>query len=415
MKNRVKLTAKLVREAQAQGRDYQIFDEEVRAFSVRVYASGRKAFTFDYRFAGVPRRFTIGPYPEWSVEAARARAKELRCSIDAGIDPLAEKEARREAPRIKDLIDQYIEHHIPTLSPRNGADQVSMLRKLVEPEWGKRMVTEITEEDVAALLTKIAAGRARPSKPGAKSRRRDLQPARPTPVRANRVGEVIRKMFNLAIKPWKMRADNPAEGFYRRTENERETFLSAKQIERLADALCAAENRVMADVVLLCMLSGARLAEARTATFSQFDLAAGIWTKPASTTKQRKTHRVPISEELAALVRLRRLAVPEGVDYLFPSERLEDGRPVQDLRRFWHSIREAAGVDVRFHDLRHTFASVLASRGASLQIIGKLLGHSSMQTTRRYAHLTEDALRENVALMGQLVVRPKLRVVGGGN
>lgn len=200
MVNRLRLNEKSVREAEpADGRDYQVFDSEVRGFAVCIYRSGNRAFTIDYRHAGRQRRMTIGRWPEWSVTAARERAKELRREIDAGGDPLGQKETGREAPRFRDLIERYTEVHLPHLSALNASDQKSMLAKMVAPDWGNRLLAEITPYDVEKLLNKVAAGRARPSKAKPNNRARKLQGAKPTPVRANRVGEVLRKMFTYAV------------------------------------------------------------------------------------------------------------------------------------------------------------------------------------------------------------------------
>jgi len=70
-----------------------------------------------------------------------------------------------------------------------------MLAKMVAPDWGNKLVTEITPYDVEKLLNKVAVGRARPSKAKPNNRARKLQGPKPTPVRANRTGEVLRKMF----------------------------------------------------------------------------------------------------------------------------------------------------------------------------------------------------------------------------
>jgi len=115
-----------------------IFDTEILGLAAKVQCSGTRTFTLDYRFAGRQRRMTIGRWPEWSATAARERAKELRRMIDEGQDPLAAKEDLREAPRIKDMIDRYIREHLPKLAPANAGDQISMLRKMVEPAWGRR-------------------------------------------------------------------------------------------------------------------------------------------------------------------------------------------------------------------------------------------------------------------------------------
>jgi len=418
MTNRQRLSEKLVKAAEPRARAYQLFDDDVLGFSAVIQRTGSRGFCLDFTIKGRPRRMVIGRWPEWSVVAARDRAKQLRREIDDGLDPLAEREDARAAPRIPDLIERYLREHAAHLAARNASDQASMLRKLVEPHWKHRLVAEITSSDVERVLGMIAAGRARPAKEKAKSRRKLLSSAKPTPIRANRAGEMLRKMFNLAVA-WKMRADNPAEGFRRRVETERERFLSIEEITRLGDALHAAEDQRAAAIVRMCMLTGARLGEVRTARFEQFNLDLGTWSKPAANTKQRRVHRVPISVEVAALVRQRRVAVAMGCEWLFPGDALgADGapkdQPLLEIRRFWSAMQTAAELPgVRIHDLRHTFASLLVSGGASLEMIGKLLGHSQMRTTQRYAHLVDGPLRAGVNAVADIMsARPRL--VRGG-
>ena len=402
--SRERLTERGVKAALPQSKDYNIFDTEALGLAICVYASGNRSFTFSYRFQGRQRRITIGRWPEWSVTAARARVKDLRRQIDFGVDPAAEKAAARAAPRVSDLVDRYMEEHLPRLADRNASDQKSMLNKFVLPSWGSRLVTEITPQDVDVLLKAVAAGRDRPSK----KRRERAAPPRPTPVRANRCGEVLRKMFNLAIK-WRMRDDNPAQDFRRRPETERDRFLSPEEIESLATALDESEDHRGASIVRMCLLTGARLGEVRQARFEQFDLEYGTWVKQAATTKQRRVHRVPVSEDVVALVKSRRAVLGTDEGWLFPGD--AEGRPVQDLRRFWRRLQKESGLeDVRLNDLRHTFASMLVSGGSSLEMIGKLLGHTQAKTTMRYAHLMDSPLRAGVGHVAGLV-RPKLRSV----
>jgi integrase len=138
------------------------------------------------------------------------------------------------------------------------------------------------------------------------------------------------------------------------------------------------------------MLTGARRGEALNARWSQFDLEAGIWVKPAATTKQRREHRVPLSapaNELLTMMKVKAIG-----DYVFAGK---DGKPITDLKRMWAAACRAAELDgVRLHDLRHTYASILASAGASLPTIGALLGHTQPNTTARYSHLFDDPLRQ---------------------
>jgi integrase len=397
------LTERVVKAAEIGERKYVIFDEACPGFGLCVFESGRKGFILIYRAAGRQRRMTIGAWPSWSVAAAREEAKRLKRDIDRGEDPMDVRIDARHAPTVKDLAERFIDEHLPKLAKTNASDQASMLNTLVLPSWRSRKVAEITPTDVDRLLTKIAEGRPRPAKAATRAKRKGpLKPSKPTPVRANRVGEMLRKMFTLAVQ-WKMRTDNPATAFRKRPETARERFLSFEEIQRLADALCADPDQRAAGIIRLCMLTGARLGESRTATFDQFNLDLAIWTKQAAYTKQRRVHRVPISHEAVALIRLRRNAVPMGCPFLFPGD--VPGQPVVDLKRFWERMRAQADIpDVRIHDLRHTFAS--------LEMIGRLLGHTQIGTTQRYAHLIDSPLRAGVNAVGEML-KPRLKVVGG--
>ena len=91
-----------------------------------------------------------------------------------------------------------------------------------------------------------------------------------------------------------------------------------------------------------------------------------------------------------------------GVTYLFPA-RTGEG-PIGDIKKSWIAVCKAAGINgVRLHDLRHTYASVLASAGQSLPVIGALLGHTQPSTTARYAHLFDDPLRAATERVGAIV------------
>jgi site-specific recombinase XerD len=88
--------------------------------------------------------------------------------------------------------------------------------------------------------------------------------------------------------------------------------------------------------------------------------------------------------------------------YLFPGPGEKGHRT--DLKRPWPAVTGAAGIsNLRIHDLRHSFASTLAAAGYSLHMIGHLLGHQQIETTKRYAHLNVSALRELVNVVGAVV------------
>jgi integrase len=212
--------------------------------------------------------------------------------------------------------------------------------------------------------------------------------SRTRPTRANRVNEVLRKALNLSIR-WGWIERNPASGVRRNPEPKRHRYLSRDEIGRLIDALESHPERVSADAILFMLLTGCRKGEALNAKWPQFDLELRIWTKPSSETKQRREHRVPYSTAAAEILERRR---DEAVGlHVFPGS---FGASLQDVRRTWHTVCVTAGLrSVRIHDLRHTFASLVASSGQSLLVVGELLGHSSPQTTKRYASLYDESLR----------------------
>ena len=89
------------------------------------------------------------------------------------------------------------------------------------------------------------------------------------------------------------------------------------------------------------------------------------------------------------------------------------GQPLVDLKRFCEQVRVKGDIpDVRIHDLRHTFASLLVSGDASLEMIGRLLCHTQIGSTQRYAHLIDLPLLAGVNAVGEML-KPRLKVVGG--
>ena len=149
-----------------------------------------------------------------------------------------------------------------------------------------------------------------------------------------------------------------------------------------------------------CFYSRREKNEVLRAEWDQFDLPRGVWTKPSAHTKQKKTEHVPLSAAaIELLTRLKRSA--DGV-HLFPG-RIE-GHPLEDVKNVWAEVCKTAEIEnCRIHDLRHTYASHLVSSGIPLAIVGKLLGHTQSQTTERYAHLADSALRRATDLFGRKV------------
>jgi integrase len=151
----------------------------------------------------------------------------------------------------------------------------------------------------------------------------------------------------------------------------------------------------------LLVLTGARRGEVLSLEWADLDLERGIWNRPAAKSKDRKPKRITLSNE--ALLLLKVIRDQSDGSYLFPTSK---GTPMPDLNRPWKWLKQETGLaDLRIHDLRHSFASVLISSGETLETIGKLLGHSQHQTTLRYAHLMDDPKRRAANRLSESVVK----------
>src|SRR5262249_24001510 len=128
---------------------------------------------------------------------------------------------------------------------------------------------------------------------------------RGVPIKANRTVALLRSMFAQAIR-WGWLKENPTKGIKFNRENRRERYLKPDELVRLLEALAAYHNQEAANVIRLLLLTGARRGEVMNAEWSQFDLEAATWSKPATATKQGKSHTVPLSAPaLELLTRMR--------------------------------------------------------------------------------------------------------------
>lgn len=198
-------------------------------------------------------------------------------------------------------------------------------------------------------------------------------------------------MLNLAVE-WGWRPDNPAKGVERYEEHKRDRWLSDDELRQLSAVLDEHPNTRAANAVRLQLLTGARLGEVLTSRKEDFDLRRGVWIKPAHRTKQKRTEHLPLSTQALSLIASIIETSAPGCHFPFPGNK--PGQPLRDLKKFWKTAMLRAGItNYRRHDNRHTYASHLVSSGLSLEIVGRLLGHTTAATTKRYAHLADDPLR----------------------
>src|SRR5712691_5551533 len=359
--------------AAAGGAEAVLWDSELKGFGVRVQRGDAKSYVLHYRVGtgrGAPlRKLTIGRHGSpWTPETARKEAKTLLGMIEDGADPAADKMARREAPTMAELAERFLAEHAE--AKRKGstaAEYRRLLDKIILPALGKRKVADVTRADMTKLHH---ANRA-------------------APYQANRVLAVVSKMFNLAER-WGLRPDgsNPCRHVEKFTERKRERMLSPAELARLGDALAAHDGSPYAiAAVKLLVFTGARLGEVLGLKWEWIDLERGEARLPDSKTGAKTLHLPPPA--LAVLAELPRL---DGNPYVIAGAK--PGAALVNLEKPWRAIRKPAGLDnVRLHDLRHAFASVAASSGMGLPIIGKMLGHTQAATTARYAHLASDPVK----------------------
>jgi len=213
---------------------------------------------------------------------------------------------------------------------------------------------------------------------------------------ANRVVTFLYGLFRLAIK-WGWREGNPAANIERNPETARERYLTGAELERFLAALDALADRQAATIFRILLLTGARKGEVLSMRWSDADLDGGVWARPATATKQKDRPRAPLSKTAVAILR----GLPRNAPFVFGGDRART-----ELRPAWREVCRAAGLEnFHIHDLRHSFASFAVQSGASLEIIGALLGHRRPQTTARYAHLDDQTLRAVAEHIGAIVGR----------
>jgi integrase len=351
-------------------------DHLVTGFGVRKTATGHTAFIFNYTASGRDRRMTIGQYPAWSVTAARQVAAKLRMQVDAGHDPLEEQRVARAEYTLSELWAEYENTILPRKAASTQRDERSIWRRLILPALGRKKLSHVRNRDVENLIRRISEQ---------------------TPVQANRCIASIRHVYNTAIK-WELATYNPVKGIEKNPETPRHRYLDRREWSRFMQALEAREDTPSTLAIHFLLLTGARRGEVFKATWDQIDFDEMAWTKPSSHTKQKRLHRVPLSDVAVAVLR-RAKAISTGPQ-VFPGA---GGNALTDIKRTFRSICDEAAIDgFRLHDLRHSFASALVSRGTSLPIIGGLLGHTQVSTTARYAHLADASMRTATNLLNNM-------------
>ena len=278
----------------------------------------------------------------------------------------------RKSPTVKALCERFVREHVTVrCKPRTQAEYQRNVDVFIVPRIGSRKVTDIGRADIAELHSAFSH----------------------IPYQANRTLGVLSVLFNLA-EVWNIRPDgsNPCLHVKKYPESKRARFLSAAEYKALGKALNDAEReqtetQSAITAIRLLMLTGCRLNEIMTLKWDDTYLGDYELRLPDSKTGAKTVH---IGQSVVDVM----LTVERSNTNPYVIAGKKDGRPLTDLQHPWRRIRGSAGLhDVRLHDLRHSFASGALALGEGLPMIGKLLGHSQVQTTARYAHLANAPIK----------------------
>ena len=360
-----------------EGKDAVFWDRDLPGFGVRVYPSGRKIYVVQSRGPRGIKRVSLGRHVELTADQARRRAAAVIDRIKRGEDP--DPGAAAPPLTVADLAERYMEAHVAmNCSAHTQGIYRGSLDNHILPALGKKPIDAVGRSDVSALHYGM----------------------RGTPRAANRALMVLSKMFSLA-EGWGMAppGGNPCRFVLRYKEGKRERFLTAEEYRRIGSALCELEARGAAAAraaaaLRLLLLTGCRLGEVLTLRWDDVDRKAGELRLRDAKTGARMVPLTPTAAEvLAGVARVRR------GPWVFAGS--SPDRHLSQLTTYWHRVRERADVkDVRIHDLRHSFASRALALDESLTMIGRLLGHTDIGSTARYAHLARGAEKVAVARVG---------------
>ena len=378
----IKITKRMVDQIKTDGADTFYWDADLPGFGVRVRGSGRKYYIVQYRADGRVRRITLGRHGAIPTETARRRAMAAISEAKGGGDPAAARDERRKAVTMKQLGKRFLEEYVPNhCKPSTAYEYGRSVKFFIDPRIGRRKVQDIKRSDIAELHHEL----------------------RETPYQANRTLGVLSKMFSQA-EVWGLRPDgsNPCLHIKRYKEEKRERFLNAEEFSRLGQVLDeilhdGSETRSAVVAFRLLMLTGCRLSEIQKLRWEHVDLKAGELHLPDTKTGGRA---VPLAPSAVRLLQ----SLPRDDENPWVTAGKKPGSHLTDLQHPWRRIRARAGLDdVRIHDLRHSFASRALALGEGLPMIGKLLGHTQVQTTARYAHLARDTVKASAARIGDSI------------
>ncbi len=382
---RKKLTDAFIRAIRPEGRRVEYLDEGYTGRSslyLRVGASGRKTWTFVYRFGGKIRRAQLGVYPELSLVNARRLAGEMVLSMDSGKDPRdsmgVEARETKASERINDeatfghLAERYIRQYAMA-HKRSWREDQRILKHDVLPLWGERDSASITKKDVVQLLDGLCE--------------------RGVTVGANRALALVRKLFNWAVERGELEQNPARELRAPAKETAKERVLTDSELILFWQGL---DKTGMSKSVKLALrfilVTGQRLGEVVQLQFDQID--GNIWTVPAEVAKNGYQHRVPLS--ILALDILEEALEGYDGDIVFRSPKSDSFLSATALSHAMRHGMQTLGIaPATPHDLRRTAASHMTMLGYNRVTVSKILNHVEGGVTAIYDRYSYDNEKEH--------------------
>ena len=374
-RERMRLTDAAVERLRPREREFTVWDDRTPGLGVRVRPGGGKSYVWLQRSGGRSKRISLGPVSLRTV----AEARQDCLMRQVAHEPDKESKPRRRAPLFREFVEgEWKDAHFARYKPSTKKGHSSLLARQLLPEFG------------SIPLDRIAPARVR--------RWFDAY-SRTAPVNANCGLDVLRQIMNFAIARGHADA-NPATGIQPNRRPELTRFLSREEIARLHRALdgqARRSNRQQADVIRLLLLTGCRRGEIVRLRWSE--VQGDMLMLADSKTGPRK---VPLNSQARRILERQ----PRGESpFVFPSPR-NPCRPRHPDLGLWYRVRKKAGIeDVRLHDLRHTVASHAVMNGVPVPVVSRLLGHSNVRMTLRYAHLGDREIEAAAERVGQAIAR----------
>ena len=359
-----RLTQRRVDDLTPRKKTLDVRDSAIRGFGIRVLPSGRKSFFLHSQVDGKRVWQLIGDARAMTLEYAREQATSLlasRCRSDE------ESPAATASILFEDVADEVFRRYKRRWKPRTLEVNLGYYRNQILPWFKGHAIGDITRHDIRRWFASLHA----------------------TPVAADRSAPVLSVILRQAeVYGYRPEGSNPCTGIKRYRRRNRDKFLNDDEIRRLSRVLDkkVAKQPVLTAIVRLLLLTGCRKSEILNLQWSNYR-EGRLYLSDSKTG--------PRTVWLSSPARRILDGQPRRGHWIFPSPRGESHLSKATLYQFWRDVRAEAGmVDVRCHDLRHTFASVALAHGETILTIGKLLGHNDPATTLKYTHLADASVHE---------------------